>query len=145
MQVSPTKQNPKPAPWDFPGDPVAKTLHSQCRGLRFYPWSGTRSHMQKLRVCMMQLHVPCAATKTQCRQKKRCKYTLHTPTWLHPFFGKSSETHSLSPRDSLPFSPRVPPAPCSSFYRSTLTRYHHGLSSLLSPTSGPYVNSRTEL
>ena len=26
--------------WDFPGDPVAKTLHSQCRGLRFNPWLG---------------------------------------------------------------------------------------------------------
>ena len=26
--------------WDFPGGPVAKTLHSQCRGPRFDPWSG---------------------------------------------------------------------------------------------------------
>ena len=26
--------------WDFPGDPVAKTLHSQCRGPKFGPWSG---------------------------------------------------------------------------------------------------------
>ena len=25
---------------DFPGDPVAKTLYSQCRGPRFNPWSG---------------------------------------------------------------------------------------------------------
>ena len=25
---------------NFPGDPVAKTLHSQCRGLRFHLWSG---------------------------------------------------------------------------------------------------------
>ena len=25
---------------DFPGDPVAKTPHSQCRALRFDPWSG---------------------------------------------------------------------------------------------------------
>ena len=24
---------------DFPGGPVAKTLHSQCRGPRFDPWS----------------------------------------------------------------------------------------------------------
>ena len=39
-QVSPTIRNPKHAPWDFPGDPVAKTLYSQCRGLRFGPWSG---------------------------------------------------------------------------------------------------------
>ena len=26
--------------WDFPCSPVAKTVHSQCRGLRFNPWSG---------------------------------------------------------------------------------------------------------
>ena len=25
--------------WDFPGGPVAKTPHSQCRGLRFDLWS----------------------------------------------------------------------------------------------------------
>ena len=25
---------------DFPGGPVAKTPHSQCRGLGFDPWSG---------------------------------------------------------------------------------------------------------
>ena len=24
----------------FPGGPVAKTLHSQCRGPKFHPWSG---------------------------------------------------------------------------------------------------------
>ena len=26
--------------WDFPGGPVVKTPHSQCRGLGFDPWSG---------------------------------------------------------------------------------------------------------
>ena len=26
-------------PWDFPGGPVAKTLHSQCRGPGFDPWT----------------------------------------------------------------------------------------------------------
>ena len=30
---------------DFLGGPVAKTLHSQCRGPEFNPWLGTRSHM----------------------------------------------------------------------------------------------------
>ena len=24
--------------WDFPGGPMAKTPHSQCRGPRFNPW-----------------------------------------------------------------------------------------------------------
>ena len=27
--------------WDFPGGPVAKTLHFQCRGPRFNPWEGS--------------------------------------------------------------------------------------------------------
>ena len=26
--------------WVFPGGPVAKTTHSQCRGPGFDPWSG---------------------------------------------------------------------------------------------------------
>ena len=34
--------------WDFPGGPVAKTPSSQCKGPRFDPWSGTRSHMLQL-------------------------------------------------------------------------------------------------
>jgi len=35
--------------WDFPGDPVAKTPRSQCRGLGSIPGQGTRSHMPQLR------------------------------------------------------------------------------------------------
>ena len=27
--------------WDFPGGPVAKSPHFQCRGPGFNPWSGT--------------------------------------------------------------------------------------------------------
>ena len=37
-------------PWDFPGGPVAKTLHSQHKALRFDPESGS--------------YIPHAATKT---------------------------------------------------------------------------------
>ena len=40
--------------WDFLGGPVVKTLHFQCRGPRFDPWSGNRT-----------LH---ATTKTQRSQ-----------------------------------------------------------------------------
>ena len=29
-----------PHSWDFPGGPVVKTTHSQCRGPRLDPWSG---------------------------------------------------------------------------------------------------------
>ena len=33
---------------DFPAVPVAKTLHSRCRGLGSITGQGTRSHMQQL-------------------------------------------------------------------------------------------------
>ena len=39
---------------DFPGGPAAKTPVSQCRGPRFSPAEGTRSHML-LRVLIPQL------------------------------------------------------------------------------------------
>ena len=53
-------------PWDFPGGPGAKTLHSQCRGPRFDPKLGS--------------DIPRAATKTQhswineykIKKKKSC-------------------------------------------------------------------------
>ena len=39
---------------NFPGGPVAKTLHSQCGGLGINPWSGNK--------------IPCTTVKTQCTQ-----------------------------------------------------------------------------
>ena len=53
---------------DFPGGPVARTPHSQCRRPGFDPWSGTRSHMPQLRVCMSPLKIPNAETKTRHSQ-----------------------------------------------------------------------------
>ena len=45
---------------DFPGDPVTKTLVSQCRG----PTSQqTGTHMLQLRVCMLQLKSPHSTMK----------------------------------------------------------------------------------
>ena len=41
--------------WDFPGGPVADTLHSQCRGPGFNPWSENYVHMLKLRDYTPQL------------------------------------------------------------------------------------------
>ena len=32
--------NKSQIPWGFPGGPVVKTLHFQCRGCRFDPWLG---------------------------------------------------------------------------------------------------------
>ena len=40
---------------DFPGDPVAKTLNSQCREPGSIPGQGTRPHIPQLRVHMPQL------------------------------------------------------------------------------------------
>ena len=45
--------------WDFSGGPVTKTLCFQCKGLGFDPWWGIRSHVPQLRVCMLQLKIPC--------------------------------------------------------------------------------------
>ena len=50
---------------DFPGGPVAKTLHSQCRGLGSVPGQGTRSHMPQLRIHTLQQKILCAITKTE--------------------------------------------------------------------------------
>ena len=49
------------APGDFPGDPMAKTLHSQYKGPRFDPGQGTTAHVLQLKI----LHT---ATKTQHSQ-----------------------------------------------------------------------------
>ena len=50
---------------DFPGAPVGETLCSQCRGPRFDPWWGTRSHMLQPRVHMPQLKILHATTKME--------------------------------------------------------------------------------
>ena len=57
--------------WGLPGDPVVKTLHSQCRGPGFDPWSGNwilhdaakSPHAATKRSCMLQLKILHAATK----------------------------------------------------------------------------------
>ena len=75
---------------DFPGGPVAKTLHSQSRGLSSIPGQGTRSHMLQLlvRVHMPQLKILHIATKTQSRQintyikKKKKEMLLRTSSEL---------------------------------------------------------------
>ena len=41
--------------YDFPGGPVAKTSHSQCKGPGSTPGQGTKSHMPQLRVPMLIL------------------------------------------------------------------------------------------
>jgi len=49
---------------------MAETLRSQCRGLRFDPWSGNKvSHATtKDFVSLNSKKIPCATTKTQCSQ-----------------------------------------------------------------------------
>ena len=53
----------------FPGDPVARTPHSQCRVPGSVRGQGTRSHVLQL-VHMWQLKDSGAATKTWCSQIK---------------------------------------------------------------------------
>ena len=48
---------------DFLGDPVANTLHSQCRGPGLISGQGTGSHTPQRRS-----NTPCATTKTQYSQ-----------------------------------------------------------------------------
>ena len=48
---------------DFPGDPVAKTPHSQCWAPRSVCDWGIRSHILQLRFDMLQLKIPCATNK----------------------------------------------------------------------------------
>ena len=58
--------------WDFPSVPVAKTLHSQCRGPGFDPWSGNliphaanKSYAAAKRSFMPQLNISHAAMKIE--------------------------------------------------------------------------------
>ena len=57
----------------FPGGPVAKILHSQCRSLGSISSQRTRSQMLQLRVCMLQLKILHAATKICCNQINELK------------------------------------------------------------------------
>ena len=41
---------------DFPGGPVAKTPHSQCRDLSSIPGKGVRSHMLQLKIPHSQIN-----------------------------------------------------------------------------------------
>ena len=58
--------------------PVAKTPCSQRRGPGLVPGQGTSSHMLQLRVCMLQLKIPRAATETPHSQmnERTNKYIL---------------------------------------------------------------------
>ena len=59
---------------DFPSGPVVGTLLSQCRGPRFYPWSGTRPHRPQLKSCMPQLKQTNKTTKKQ--EHKNCRWSF---------------------------------------------------------------------
>ena len=52
----------------FAGGPVTKAQAPNLGGLGSIPGQGTRSHMMQLRICMPQLKILCAATKTLCNQ-----------------------------------------------------------------------------
>ena len=62
----------------FPGGPVAKTLHSQCRSQGSISSQRTRSQMLQLRICMLQLKILHATTKICCNQKNELKKKIKT-------------------------------------------------------------------
>ena len=86
-------------------------------GSGLIPGQGTRSHMQKPRVCMLQLHIPYAATKTRCRQKKRCIWSSipyiapHGCTLSLGSFLRHIPCHLETPSLSRPESPQHPVHP----------------------------------
>ena len=82
---------------DFPGGPVAKTPHSQCRGLGSIPSQGTRSHVPQLRVPMPPLNILSTITKTWRSQ-------THENNW------KKNGSRAWEPTSEYP----VPPPPQSS-------------------------------
>ena len=63
--------------WEFPGDPVAKTLYSQCRGPEFDPWPGNQ--------------IPHTATKSS---HAAIKGPAGLTSLLHPLpFTETSQQH----------------------------------------------------
>ena len=68
------------------------TIHAlNARVLGLIPGQGTRSHRVQLRVLMLQPKIPHSATKTQCSQINKQKYTIkkevyHLTGDLHSHF-----------------------------------------------------------
>ena len=58
---------------DFPGDPVAKTPCSECRGPGFDPWSGNEIPHATTKSFHTPAKEPHAETNTWCSQKKKKK------------------------------------------------------------------------
>ena len=71
-------------------------LHAPNAGGRgLIPSQGTGSHMPQLRVCMLQLKIPQAASKALV-QINKCKKKKNTRSaWVIPYFNKRSTVSSL--------------------------------------------------
>ena len=66
-----------PSHGDFLGGPMAKILHSQCRGPGSIPGRGTRFHMPQRRGHRQQLKILHASTKTRHSQISKAKKISH--------------------------------------------------------------------
>ena len=62
--------------WDFPGDPVIKTLSFHCRECKFHPWL-VQSLVRELRC-----HVPCSLAEKRERERERERLTLKPRLFL---------------------------------------------------------------
>ena len=56
--------------WDFPGEPVAKTLHSQARGTGFNPWSANKIPHAATKSSQMLLKIPHTPVKIEGHMPK---------------------------------------------------------------------------
>ena len=57
--------------WDFPGGPMAKTPHSQCRESRFIPGWQTRSHMLQIKFLSAKTKAQHSQTNKNLKERKR--------------------------------------------------------------------------
>ena len=81
---------------DFFGGPVTKTPCFQCKGLGFDPWWGIGSHVPQLGVCMLQLKIPHAVTKTWDSQiKTNSLIIIITILKMHSLISQRETTQNL--------------------------------------------------
>ena len=89
--------------WDFPGSPVVKTSHFQCKGQDSTPGQGTRSHMPQLTVHMLKLKIPRAYT---CAKSLQSCLTPYDPMDCSP---RGSTLYGFSRRGYWNELPCCPP------------------------------------
>ena len=87
--------------WDFPGGPVAKTLHFQGRGPRFDPSPGNQILPAATKGCMLQLSPGTANKKIKVIRKAIGMWTSHLTAPSLPLSSEEiGRTQTQSCKDS---------------------------------------------